>query len=141
MNKFLRSALSAILIVTLLGLPQLTFAIASVPTVSTGTIYVSAMLNGTTTGTTVVVNNETATFGTNAFDTIQAAINVAKPNNTIKILQGTYTEAVTIDKQLDVQILGDIAATFTFSVQSPAVIEGLANAQGAYPTIDLKWLA
>src|SRR5690606_31595986 len=56
------------------------------------------VLRGTTHMATLIVDSTGATPG--SFTSIQAAINAAGPEDTVQILAGTYTEALTLSKHV-----------------------------------------
>ena len=79
------------------------------PTPMASTLYVNdnwvdvnggSLVAGDTVTSTEPGAPVSAIFGTNAFKTINSAIAAATPYATVQVLQGTYTENVTIDKPL-----------------------------------------
>jgi hypothetical protein len=134
MKRALRSISIVMVAMLLLGFQS--FAMVALPTIPAGTLYVSSALAGTVAKAVVTVDGQQGTFGTNVFATIATANTAAVAGNTIKIFGGTYG-ASTINKQVNVQILADTALTLTLTIANQVVLEGIANASGVYPTINL----
>src|SRR6185437_3670731 len=66
-------------------------------------------------------------FGTNAFSTIQSAINAANPGDTVDVLSGTYSESVNVDRS--VTLLGEqhgVDARTRSGTET--ILDGTANA-------------
>lgn len=61
------------------------------------TLYVDSALAGSTSGAAVKVNNKDLVFGTTAFATIKDAVAVAKVDDVIYVLAGTYSDSFTIN--------------------------------------------
>ena len=58
---------------------------------------------GTATAATLTVGNATSLPCTGTFPTIQSAITLANPGDTIQVCQGTYNEQVQVTKTLTLQ--------------------------------------
>src|SRR3954466_2636581 len=89
----------------------------------------------TTPSTLVVDDNFTPNPARNRFNSIQAAVNAAHPHDKIRVLAGTYTEAVTITKT-DVDLFAD-GRPGTVRIQAPTGADIAVQVAGGAKDVDI----
>ncbi|MFM8559488.1 MAG: hypothetical protein ACKOC6_07785 [bacterium] len=84
-------------------LAVVTAAFLAPTTASAATLYVDDDWTGFATGTSVSIGAASATIGTDAFATVTAAIAASANGDIIQVAVGTYSEIVTVNKQLELR--------------------------------------
>ena len=99
-----------------------------------GQFYVNDNNTGDDLYTTAVGNDANAGTASAPFLTIQKALSVAAPGNTIYVDGGVYTTQVNINKSITIKGAGRSGATTT-RIKAPASPVAFTNANGAYEAI------